>query len=221
MSALPIVCWLREQQQVRKGEFLPSWSRTGPHRLRAIAARPSMWLYRTPPCPGKSKGGLSAVWQSRLANACRSQPALSTSSIQRVTASSTAGKIIVSHLICCWSWQSTLSHRAGGTKLPWKNLSKAHLLATPRPFSVGLLSSCLSPSPYKYPRLPHPRCRSQHLLFLYVIQLVISQILLKSLCKASLLSWKSTVPPNLVSSRSLLSIPSSPESKILMNRTLI
>lgn len=139
MSALPIVSWLREQQQVMKGEFLPSWSRTGPHRLRAIAARPSMWLYRTPPCPAKAKGGLSAAWQSRLANACRSWPALSTSSIQRATASSTAGKIIVLHLICCWSWKSTLTHRQVELSSPGRQWAKPSCCQPPDPFCGAAL----------------------------------------------------------------------------------
>lgn len=57
-------------------------------------------------------------------------------------------------------------------------------------------------------RLPYPRCRIWPLSFWNVIWLVIAQSsdLLRSLCRASLLSRESTGPPNLVSSANLLGI---------------
>lgn len=45
----------------------------------------------------------------------------------------------------------------------------------PQILSMGLLCSFLSPSLYRYPKLPRTRCRNWHLLLLIFMWLVVSQ----------------------------------------------
>lgn len=79
---------------------------------------------------------------------------------------------------------------------------RSYLLSakTCRSLSAELFSSLLSHILYKYPGLPHPRCRIYHL------KLVIVQIsnLSRFLCKISLSSRESSAPPSLVSSTNSL-----------------
>lgn len=87
---------------------------------------------------------------------------------------------------------------------------------TPSSLSTGLLSSLLFPTMSIHPGLSCPRCNLAPLL--NFIPLVIAQPfdLSRSLCRASLPSGEPTAPHNFLLLANILSIPSSPVSKLFM-----
>jgi len=89
---------------------------------------------------------------------------------------------------------------------------------TPRSFSTGQLSSHSSPGLQHCMGLLWPKCRTWHLALLNLIQLTLAHrsSLSRSLCRAFLPPSRSTLPPSLVSSASLLREHSVPSSRSLI-----
>lgn len=99
---------------------------------------------------------------------------------------------------------------SGYSRLFWHTTDSDLTCCQPEP-PDPLLQGCSPVSHaclYVQPMLPHSRCRIWHLFSLNFIWLVIAQLsnLLRSLCKASLPSRKSTAPPCVVSSANLITM---------------